>query len=130
MNVRLSHPANSAALLLLTTLFAGCASTQNRGMNPGEKTAVSAEVMKMVEELGEVDVRFAENVYCERVRRVGTHLVTRVCFNSREAARKSKSNVDRMSRGMGAGTSACLSSNCSGTDIGNGARPLPGLPNL
>ncbi|MFK7956368.1 MAG: hypothetical protein AB8B96_09750 [Lysobacterales bacterium] len=129
MNNKLSHAAQNAALLLIITVFAGCASTQKRAMNPGEKTAVSAEVAKMVEEMGEVDVRFAENVYCERVRRVGTHLVTRICFDSREAARKSKGNMHRLSRGIGSGTAGCVSGNCSGADLGTG-RALPTLPNL
>ncbi len=114
-----------AAGLLLAALCSGCASTQARGMNPGEKTAVSADVAALVEELGEVDVRFAENLYCQRVRRVGTHLVTRVCFNSREAARKSQGDMARMNRGIGVGSAGCSLGNCGGDiDI---ARSLPDL---
>lgn len=105
----------SAALtaLLAGTVF-GCASTQNRNMNPGERTEVSAGVAEMVDDLGEVDVRFADNVYCERVRRVGTHLVTRVCYDSREAARKSRRDLDRLYRGIGGGTAGCTGGVCAG----------------
>lgn len=112
-------------LPLLVLLVSGCASTQNRNMNPGEQTLVSPEVEKLVDELGEVDVRFAENLYCERIRRVGTHLVTRICYDSREAARKKRESMHRLQRGSGVGAIGCGSGSCDGLPVG---RPLPSLP--
>ncbi len=126
-------PIVNATLLALLAAIAGCASTSERNMNAGERTVVSDEVAELVEELGEVDIRFAENVYCERIRRVGTHLVTRVCWDSREAARQSRQAADRYHRAMGIGT-ACSGGACNREgleSIGAGGQPvqLPALPN-
>ncbi|MEM1091979.1 MAG: hypothetical protein AAF552_11000 [Pseudomonadota bacterium] len=123
----------NTALLALLAAIAGCASTSERNMNAGERTLVSDEVAELVEELGEVDVRFAENVYCERIRRVGTHLVTRVCWDSREAARQSRQASDRYHRSMGNGT-GCTLGTCAGEARGplggaEGSVRLPSLPN-
>lgn len=71
--------------VLAFAMLGACIATHERSMNAGEKTLVSDEVLAMVEENdGSLDIREHDNVRCERLRLVGTHMVTRLCYTTEE----------------------------------------------
>ena len=73
------------SFLLALALTAGCMATHERPMNKAEKTYVSDRVAQLVDENdGVLDTREHEDVYCERFRRTGTHLVERICYTQAE----------------------------------------------
>ncbi|MDX1569291.1 MAG: hypothetical protein R3200_02325 [Xanthomonadales bacterium] len=88
---------------LVAFLFVvGCTATQERPMNAGEKTYVSDRVAQMVEENdGSLDTREHEDVYCERIRRTGTHLVERLCYTKAEKNAMVKAQQDELRRRFG-----------------------------
>ncbi|MDX1569292.1 MAG: hypothetical protein R3200_02330 [Xanthomonadales bacterium] len=71
-------------------------------MNKSEKTYVSDRVAQMVEENdGVLDTREHEDVYCERIRRTGTHLVERLCYTRAERDAMVKAQQDEVYRRFG-----------------------------
>ena len=100
--------------LLTAALLCGCLAKHSRMLNEGEKTLVSADVRELVlaAEDGLLDIREHKNIRCERIRIVGTHLLTRLCFTkeeSREMARKTQEEYWKAF-----GFTKCLSDNCRG----------------
>ncbi|MFK7956839.1 MAG: hypothetical protein AB8B96_12170 [Lysobacterales bacterium] len=72
-------------LAVMAFTISGCVATHERGMNESEKTVVSDQVLAMVDEAGgTLDIREKPEVYCKRIRVTGSHMVTRVCYTSRE----------------------------------------------
>lgn len=89
-------------LLSILAIVVGCTATHERPMNKSEKTYVSDRVAQMVEENdGVLDTREHEDVYCERIRRTGTHLVERLCYTRAERDAMVKAQQDEVYRRFG-----------------------------
>ena len=72
-------------------------------MNEGEKTYVSNQVAQLVEDNdGVLDTREHDDVYCERIRRTGTHLVERLCYTRAEKEAMDRATQDELRRRFGA----------------------------
>ena len=83
-------------------ILGGCTATHERPMNAGEKTYVSDRVAQLVDENdGRLDTREHEDVYCERIRRTGTHLVERLCYTKAEKDAMVKAQQDEVRRRFG-----------------------------
>ena len=102
-------------LCLLAVLLGACASTQRRAMNDGERTITTAPVRALVNDQGEVDVRFEKDVHCERIKRVGTHLVQRFCYSGQNARKAAREALHRYTRSNNAAS-------CNGCGTGRAQR--------
>ena len=90
------------SLAALVALTFGCTATHERPMNDGEKTYVSERVAQLVEDNeGILDTREHDDVYCERIRRTGTHMVERLCYTRAEKEAMVKAQQDEMTRRFG-----------------------------
>ncbi|MEM9305271.1 MAG: hypothetical protein AAGE01_24395, partial [Pseudomonadota bacterium] len=73
------------ALGAATLFLSACIATHERPMNEGEKTIVSDAVAQKVDDAGgRLDIRDDDTVICDRFKRTGTHMVTRVCYTLAE----------------------------------------------
>lgn len=79
--------------------LAACVSKQDRPMRYSEDTVLSQEVSKRLDEQdGELDVREHEDIRCERIRIVGTHMITRHCYTLGESAATADRNRNEIER--------------------------------
>ena len=72
-------------VICLCTLLTACVTAEQRLNNRSERTLLSAKVHTLLDESnGTLDTREHADVGCERIRIVGSHLVTRFCYTSEE----------------------------------------------
>lgn len=118
-----------ALLAAAVAATVGCASTQDRPMNSGELTYASQEVRKRVNESkdGILDVRQHSDIRCRRFKRVGTHMVTRVCYTKEEEEALTNATQDTVRDRFG--KQSCLDRTLGGA-CSNAALqdPFAGLP--
>lgn len=110
-------------LAIIALALSACASTQRRAMNDGERTITTDKVRALVQAQGAVDVRFDEQIRCERIRIVGTHLIQRFCYSGAEAKEAARDAMRRYSRSVtigGCGAGGCSSGGPRAAEGGSG----------
>ena len=82
--------------ILIAITLCGCVAKHKRILNDGEKTLVSDAVhaLVMATDEGLLDICQHDNVRYERIRIVGAHLVTRLCFTREEEAMMRKTREE------------------------------------